>query len=215
MNINDVVSQDPAKGNEPTEQQETATMGTNNLLKSEDPTQQKGQELIEQGQEPVQPLGDSGMTSSEQEIKTEPKDTMASQETSQAQEQLQSDKTSQPQPPQQVQEQLPNKTQDQDASRSQSQTESHAESRQMSQSQTQSSLEPSPQLKQEGNGLATDTKGKLDLVNTIGGSQTRRYLNKYVTPALLDGMRQIAIQQPSDPLRVLGEYLISRSEENK
>nr|CAO98830.1 subunit of the COMPASS complex [Nakaseomyces delphensis] len=80
---------------------------------------------------------------------------------------------------------------------------------------TLQSPEPVPQLKQEMNGLVGDTKSKLDLVNTIGGSQTRRYLNEYVTPALLDGMRQIAIKQPENPLRVLGEYLIARSEDTK
>lgn len=53
---------------------------------------------------------------------------------------------------------------------------------------------------------------KIDLSETIGGSQTRRYLNKNVTPFLLNGMRQIAIDKPDDPLRVLGEYLIQQSD---
>nr|6BX3_M Chain M, COMPASS component SDC1 [Saccharomyces cerevisiae S288C]6BX3_N Chain N, COMPASS component SDC1 [Saccharomyces cerevisiae S288C] len=40
---------------------------------------------------------------------------------------------------------------------------------------------------------------------------TRKYLNTNVTPHLLAGMRLIAVQQPEDPLRVLGEYLIEQS----
>ncbi|CAI4364659.1 ASN_HP2_G0012570.mRNA.1.CDS.1 [Saccharomyces cerevisiae] len=55
---------------------------------------------------------------------------------------------------------------------------------------------------------------KLENVNlaaTVGGSQTRKYLNTNVTPHLLAGMRLIAVQQPEDPLRVLGEYLIEQS----
>lgn len=52
----------------------------------------------------------------------------------------------------------------------------------------------------------------INLVETIGGSQTRRYLNDKVTPVLLEGMRKIAVEQPADPLRVLGEYLIERSD---
>lgn len=75
----------------------------------------------------------------------------------------------------------------------------------------QTAQEPILPLKQETKGLADNTQ-KVDLMNTIGGSQTRRYLNEHVTPALLDGIRKIAIEQPNDPLRVLGEYLISRSE---
>ncbi|QHS72648.1 Sdc1p [Saccharomyces paradoxus] len=51
----------------------------------------------------------------------------------------------------------------------------------------------------------------VDLATTVGGSQTRKYLNANVTPHLLAGMRLIAVQQPDDPLRVLGEYLIEQS----
>ncbi|KAI5466270.1 hypothetical protein BGZ63DRAFT_420772 [Mariannaea sp. PMI_226] len=45
------------------------------------------------------------------------------------------------------------------------------------------------------------------------GDSTRRYLNMKVTGVLLEGMKQLAKEQPSDPLRVLGEYLIQRSKE--
>ncbi|KAJ4144858.1 hypothetical protein LMH87_003727 [Akanthomyces muscarius] len=45
------------------------------------------------------------------------------------------------------------------------------------------------------------------------GDSTRRYLNTKVTGALLEGMKMLAKEQPEDPLRVLGEYLIQRSKE--
>ena len=57
----------------------------------------------------------------------------------------------------------------------------------------------------------------LNLVNlpeTVGGSQTRKYLNQNVVPHLLNGMRLIATEV-QDPLRVLGEYLIKQSESSK
>lgn len=58
----------------------------------------------------------------------------------------------------------------------------------------------------------------LNLVNlpeTVGGSQTRKYLNQNIVPHLLNGMRLIATEKPQDPLRVLGEYLIKQSESSK
>ncbi|KAJ3490954.1 hypothetical protein NLG97_g5680 [Lecanicillium saksenae] len=45
------------------------------------------------------------------------------------------------------------------------------------------------------------------------GDSTRRYLNTKVTGALLEGMKMLAKEQPDDPLRVLGEYLIQKSKE--
>ncbi|KAK6864386.1 hypothetical protein PG995_000914 [Apiospora arundinis] len=45
------------------------------------------------------------------------------------------------------------------------------------------------------------------------GAPVRQYLNSRVTGALLEGMKQIAKEQPSDPLRVLGEFLLQRSKE--
>ncbi|KAH6898399.1 hypothetical protein B0T10DRAFT_453733 [Thelonectria olida] len=45
------------------------------------------------------------------------------------------------------------------------------------------------------------------------GDSTRRYLNTKVTAVLLEGMKQLAKDKPSDPLRVLGEYLIQKSKE--
>ncbi|KAF5966702.1 histone-lysine n-methyltransferase [Fusarium coicis] len=45
------------------------------------------------------------------------------------------------------------------------------------------------------------------------GDPTRRYLNTKVTGVLLEGVKQLAKDKPSDPLRVLGEYLIQKSKE--
>lgn len=52
---------------------------------------------------------------------------------------------------------------------------------------------------------STDSRIMADIV---GGSQVRKYLNANVTPYLLQGMRQIANEQPQEPLKALGEYLI-------
>ncbi|KAH9909186.1 hypothetical protein F4778DRAFT_217451 [Xylariomycetidae sp. FL2044] len=45
------------------------------------------------------------------------------------------------------------------------------------------------------------------------GDPVRRYLNTKVTGVLLEGMKKIAREQPSNPLQVLGEYLIKHSQE--
>ncbi|RYP81312.1 hypothetical protein DL769_002041 [Monosporascus sp. CRB-8-3] len=45
------------------------------------------------------------------------------------------------------------------------------------------------------------------------GAPVRQYLNSKVTGTLLEGMKAIAKEQPKDPLRVLGEFLIQRSKE--
>ncbi|KAG6031386.1 hypothetical protein E4U41_007588 [Claviceps citrina] len=45
------------------------------------------------------------------------------------------------------------------------------------------------------------------------GDPTRQYLNTRVTGVLLQGMKQLAKDQPQDPLRCLGEYLIQKSKE--
>ncbi|KAH3678441.1 hypothetical protein WICMUC_001458 [Wickerhamomyces mucosus] len=49
----------------------------------------------------------------------------------------------------------------------------------------------------------------------IGGAPVRQWLNEHITPHLLDAVREIAKKQPEDPLRQLGELLITKSEELK
>ncbi|OQE26739.1 hypothetical protein PENSTE_c005G04900 [Penicillium steckii] len=46
-----------------------------------------------------------------------------------------------------------------------------------------------------------------------GGAPARVYLNEQVVPHLLEGMKTVAKDQPSNPLRVLGEFLLQKSEE--
>lgn len=46
------------------------------------------------------------------------------------------------------------------------------------------------------------------------GAPTRQWLNEHVTPTLLEGMRLIAQEKPEDPLKFLGEFLISKSPNN-
>lgn len=45
------------------------------------------------------------------------------------------------------------------------------------------------------------------------GAPTRQWINENVTPTLLEGMRMLVREKPQEPLRVLGEYLISKSGE--
>ncbi|OIW35637.1 hypothetical protein CONLIGDRAFT_676546 [Coniochaeta ligniaria NRRL 30616] len=47
----------------------------------------------------------------------------------------------------------------------------------------------------------------------LHGAPVRQYLNSRVTGPLLEGMKKIGKEQPSDPLRVLGEFLIQKSKE--
>lgn len=49
----------------------------------------------------------------------------------------------------------------------------------------------------------------------VGGSLVRQYLNKNLTPHLLEGLRAVGKNQPEDPLLELGQFLIARSRELK
>ncbi|AET39563.1 Sdc1p Ecym_4526 [Eremothecium cymbalariae DBVPG len=53
---------------------------------------------------------------------------------------------------------------------------------------------------------------RINIAETVGGNSTRKYLNTHITPALLKGMRLVALETPEDPLRFLGEYLIAESD---
>ncbi|KAL1977083.1 hypothetical protein VTN31DRAFT_3365 [Thermomyces dupontii] len=46
-----------------------------------------------------------------------------------------------------------------------------------------------------------------------GGAPARVYMNEKIVPYLLEGMKAVAKEQPSNPLRVLGEFLIQKSNE--
>lgn len=45
------------------------------------------------------------------------------------------------------------------------------------------------------------------------GAPVRQYLNTKVTGTLMEGMKMIAKEQPKDPLKVLGEFLLAKSKE--
>ncbi|KAL4916513.1 hypothetical protein BDW62DRAFT_186187 [Aspergillus aurantiobrunneus] len=46
-----------------------------------------------------------------------------------------------------------------------------------------------------------------------GGAPARVYMNEKIVPYLLEGMKSVTKEQPANPLRVLGEYLIQKSNE--
>ncbi|KAL4865648.1 hypothetical protein BDV12DRAFT_174292 [Aspergillus spectabilis] len=46
-----------------------------------------------------------------------------------------------------------------------------------------------------------------------GGAPARVYMNEKIVPYLLEGMKSVTREQPQNPLRVLGEYLIQKSNE--
>ncbi|KAA8570418.1 hypothetical protein MFRU_005g04580 [Monilinia fructicola] len=58
-----------------------------------------------------------------------------------------------------------------------------------------------------------DTGPSLPTEASIHGAPARVYLNQTVTGSLLEGMKLLAKEQPKDPLRVLGEFLLSKSRE--
>ncbi|AMD21672.1 HFL184Wp [Eremothecium sinecaudum] len=65
-------------------------------------------------------------------------------------------------------------------------------------------------LQQEGTQVVnTDS---VNIVETVGGTTTRKYLNEHITEALLRGMRRVALEKPENPLRFLGEFLIAESD---
>lgn len=47
------------------------------------------------------------------------------------------------------------------------------------------------------------------------GATPRRWLNRNVTPAVLEGMRWVVRERPDDPVRALGEYLVQWSEDHR
>ncbi|KAL2825320.1 hypothetical protein BDW59DRAFT_161797 [Aspergillus cavernicola] len=46
-----------------------------------------------------------------------------------------------------------------------------------------------------------------------GGAPARVYMNEKIVPYLLEGMKNVTKEQPSNPLRMLGEFLIQKSNE--
>ncbi|KAJ5794538.1 hypothetical protein N7457_001137 [Penicillium paradoxum] len=69
----------------------------------------------------------------------------------------------------------------------------------------------------ETNGSSSTPLGDLNNISAgqvrPGGAPARVYLNEKVVPYLLDGMKSVARDQPANPLRVLGEFLLQKSNE--
>ncbi|KAK6339798.1 COMPASS (complex proteins associated with Set1p) component [Orbilia javanica] len=62
-----------------------------------------------------------------------------------------------------------------------------------------------------GNGLL-NANGRITGEGKGAGAPVRQYLNEFVTPYLLEGMKIIARDQPANPLEALGRYLIQQSQ---
>ncbi|KAJ9292802.1 hypothetical protein DTO271G3_8377 [Paecilomyces variotii] len=68
-----------------------------------------------------------------------------------------------------------------------------------------------------GNTLAAASSSTAANANTpqvrAGGAPVRVFMNEKIAPYLLEGMKVVVRDQPPDPLRVLGEFLIQKSKE--
>ncbi|KAK4131718.1 hypothetical protein BT67DRAFT_387194 [Trichocladium antarcticum] len=65
-----------------------------------------------------------------------------------------------------------------------------------------------------GTTTATTTAGfSMPPEAAAHGAPVRQYINRNITGTLLEGMKIVAREQPKDPLRVLGEFLLQRSRE--
>ena len=58
-------------------------------------------------------------------------------------------------------------------------------------------------------GQSTPTSIPLNQI-APGGAPARQYINEAIAPYLLEGMKMLVREQPPDPLRVLGEWLIEK-----
>ncbi|CAD1811783.1 Dpy-30 motif family protein [Candida parapsilosis] len=111
--------------------------------------------------------------------------------------------------------------------------EEHTES-EVKQESLQPSPQPEPQVTVEANGTPRGTTPTPQLQSKqvkqeprfpdsnlpplheiVGGSSIRRYLNKHLTQHLLDGLKEVGMVKPDDPLKYLGEFLIARSDEER
>ncbi|KAH7034963.1 uncharacterized protein B0I36DRAFT_317314 [Microdochium trichocladiopsis] len=68
---------------------------------------------------------------------------------------------------------------------------------------------------ESGAGGSSSSSHQMPSTPAVHGAPVRQYLNQNVTGVLLEGMKQIARDQPQDPLRVLGEYLLKASRERE
>lgn len=68
-----------------------------------------------------------------------------------------------------------------------------------------------PEVKSE----VADNGTRSPVHEIVGDTSVRQFLNKHFTAHLLTGLKLASKEKPEDPLKWLGEYLISKSEEEK
>ncbi|KAL4742585.1 hypothetical protein BDV11DRAFT_166996 [Aspergillus similis] len=70
------------------------------------------------------------------------------------------------------------------------------------------------QISSAGTGSA-HTAAADAIASTVrpGGAPARVYMNEKIVPYLLEGMKTVTKEQPANPLRVLGEFLLQKSNE--
>lgn len=81
------------------------------------------------------------------------------------------------------------------------------------------------EISQESNYMqytsARNANSSDSIINTAGlkqsegGPTPRSYLDSTVVPTLLEGLKLLATERPSDPLAYLGRFLLSRSNERQ
>ncbi|KAK3366900.1 hypothetical protein B0T24DRAFT_633967 [Lasiosphaeria ovina] len=64
-------------------------------------------------------------------------------------------------------------------------------------------------------GAAATTLFTMPTEAPVHGAPVRQYINTKITGALLEGMKLVAKEQPENPLRMLGEFLLQRSKETE
>ncbi|KAL4888337.1 hypothetical protein BDV59DRAFT_206164 [Aspergillus ambiguus] len=62
-------------------------------------------------------------------------------------------------------------------------------------------------------GAANTPTAESNISSRPGGAPARAYMNEKIVPYLLEGMKTVTKEQPQNPLRVLGEFLIQKSNE--
>ncbi|KAL4775993.1 hypothetical protein BDW60DRAFT_177392 [Aspergillus nidulans var. acristatus] len=75
-------------------------------------------------------------------------------------------------------------------------------------------VDETSQMSSAGTGSA-HTAAAEPIASTVrpGGAPARVYMNEKIVPYLLEGMKTVTKEQPANPLRVLGEFLIQKSNE--
>ncbi|CAO3617095.1 unnamed protein product [Mucor hiemalis] len=82
-------------------------------------------------------------------------------------------------------------------------------------SSTSSSSYSGVAVKREGYNPSDSIINTAGLKQSEGGPTPRSYLDSTVVPTLLEGLKLLATERPSDPLAYLGRFLLSRSNERQ